>query len=547
MVSATNLFFSMMFFTTAPGVSCNTCSPPSHEDAESDSGECMLQNQQFKSTENILEMEEVLDDVADASESEEEDDVVEDFDVEQDPTLTYKWRPTATVDKKCPGKPIGILDKGKPEIWQCRQKCEKIKGCTGFNRGKKGAIQAKCWFFSSCTRDTPMKKLATSKMHNVYFVTATKTAEGEVRKVTVEPKNTRSWKAKKCKATNYKIKMAGSAQSVVKLPATTQPQQKNCGGGLEGKLFFKCVPRTGKWKLADRTCKQKGDPPPSCPKSEYALMIHDENQVFELPAGQGGEKQEEECTDGSTGKVTFTCDADAKRWTLEKQGCKKPEDPTPMCQASNYQVKMGSHPLTFQLPAAMAEVKERKEDCGGGLSGQVIFACTGTTIATQIWQIMDHSCKEDAKEAPEKVDEEAQEPVEEAEAEPPLCKRTNYKVNYGGTMMLFDIPSSANDGEALQRDCVSGMSGKVDFMCDAGAGRWTITAAQCAAGTTQPVCAAMKYNVRIGDAALQFGLPPGLKDGDSKEEECNEEGGKITFGCMGTTGNWLIFDSGCGW
>jgi len=222
MMSATILVFSLVFFTTAPGVSCNTCteSTSSSEDAESISGECLMQNQLLKSTVKVSEE----DGVSDESTSEHENEVSEEASDEafedaglkqednQEPvipkcaakadckgegqdcvggicinaaTLKYKWT-LATVDKKCPGASIGALDKGKPEILTCKKKCEKIPGCTGFNRGKKGAIESRCWFFNKCTKDTPKGQLATSTMHNVYFVSAT--AEVDVSKVTVEKK-----------------------------------------------------------------------------------------------------------------------------------------------------------------------------------------------------------------------------------------------------------------------------------------------------------------------------------------------------------------------
>lgn len=96
-------------------------------------------------------------------------------------SLTYTWT-LATVDKKCPGKSIAALDKGKPEILTCKKKCETIPGCTGFNRGKKGNIESKCWFFSACTKSTPKGKLDISRMHNVYFVSAN--AEVEIATIT---------------------------------------------------------------------------------------------------------------------------------------------------------------------------------------------------------------------------------------------------------------------------------------------------------------------------------------------------------------------------
>lgn len=81
----------------------------------------------------------------------------------------------ATVNKKCPGKSMGVLDTGKNDIKPCKKKCEAMKKCAGFNRGKKGAIQTKCFFFSenSCTVDTPKGKLKTDNNYNVYFITAT--------------------------------------------------------------------------------------------------------------------------------------------------------------------------------------------------------------------------------------------------------------------------------------------------------------------------------------------------------------------------------------
>jgi len=227
MMSAKIFVFSFMFLTAAPGVSCNTCTEaePSTEDAEATSGGCLMQNQLLKGTVKAEEMEE--DGTTDSDASDAESDVKDEADDDavseqqatedefseleeaQEPaepvipkcaakadckadgqdcvggicinaaTLKYKWT-LATVDKKCSGKSIGALDKGKPEILTCKKKCEKIPGCTGFNRGKKGAIESRCWFFSACTKDTPKGKLASSTMHNVYFVSAT--AEVEVSK-----------------------------------------------------------------------------------------------------------------------------------------------------------------------------------------------------------------------------------------------------------------------------------------------------------------------------------------------------------------------------
>jgi len=189
------------------------------DDAESTSGECLMQNSLLKSTVQVEDMQE--DGAADESESQVEDEASEDVVQEEDEqydhvddgdvpkctakadckgegqdcvggicviaaSLKYKWT-LATVDKKCKGKSIDALDKGKPEILTCKKKCEKIPGCTGFNRGKKGAIESRCWFFTTCTKDTPKGQLATSTMHNVYFVSAT--AEVEVSKTITEKKN----------------------------------------------------------------------------------------------------------------------------------------------------------------------------------------------------------------------------------------------------------------------------------------------------------------------------------------------------------------------
>jgi len=222
MVSAKIIAFSLVFFASALGGFCDTCTNPvsSTEDAESTSGECLLQNA-VKSTVKTEEME--LEEEAVAGESEEQEAVEEvdqdgeDLDVDQDPavpkctakddckpreggptaldcvggvcidsaSLKYKWT-LATVDKKCPGSSIGNTGKGKKEIMDCKQACQKTPGCTGFNRGKKGAIEARCWFFNSCTKDTPKGKLATSTMHNVYFVTAN--ADVEIATTVVDKK-----------------------------------------------------------------------------------------------------------------------------------------------------------------------------------------------------------------------------------------------------------------------------------------------------------------------------------------------------------------------
>jgi len=224
-MSAKIFVLSFLIFKVAYGVSSSTCSEnaPAGEDAEPTSGECLLQNELLKSTVKAEDMEEdgatdeATDGATDESDLEEADEASEDADLEeeeeedQDPglqipkcaaptdckgegqqcvgglcinkgTLKYKWT-LATVDRRCQGKIIGALDKGAPEIMACKKKCQSIPGCTGFNRGKKGAIQSKCFFFSKCTKDTPKGQLVPSPMHNVYFVSAT----GEVEATKMTP------------------------------------------------------------------------------------------------------------------------------------------------------------------------------------------------------------------------------------------------------------------------------------------------------------------------------------------------------------------------
>merc|ERR1712086_1006977 len=97
-----------------------------------------------------------------------------------------------------------------------------------------------------------------------------------------------------------------------------------------------------------------------------------------LPAtGKADDTKEEDCPEGMDGKITFTCDADAKRWTLSDHTCEKPEEPAPLCKKTNYRVKFGDKKLVFPLPAAMEET-ERVEDsdhCPPGKSGKMTFAC----------------------------------------------------------------------------------------------------------------------------------------------------------------------------
>lgn len=232
-MSAKILFFGLVFFTTAQSVSCNSCSEaePSTEDAEATSGECLMQNQLLKGTVKADEMTEdgVADesdsdsmdatdaDATDATDAEDEaandevsdqestqDEVSQQQDVQEPQipkcsskadcgegqgcvggicikagSLKYKWT-LATKNKKCKGKIIDKLDKGNQEIMTCKKKCQSIPGCTGFNRGIKGAVEAKCWFFDSCTKDTPKGQLDNSPVHHTYFVSAT--AEVEVTK-----------------------------------------------------------------------------------------------------------------------------------------------------------------------------------------------------------------------------------------------------------------------------------------------------------------------------------------------------------------------------
>jgi len=221
MMPANILVFGLLF-TVAPSVSCNTAcsdSPSSMDDAESTSGECLMQNSLLKSTVQVEDMQE--DGAADESESQVEDEASEDVVQEEDEqydhvddgdvpkctakedckgdgqdcvngicinaaSLSYKWT-LATVDYKCNGGAVGkAITKGKPEIMQCKKECEKTPGCTGFNRGKKGNWEAKCWFFKKCTKDTPKGQLTKNTDFNVYFVSAT--AEVDVPQVTIVKK-----------------------------------------------------------------------------------------------------------------------------------------------------------------------------------------------------------------------------------------------------------------------------------------------------------------------------------------------------------------------
>merc|ERR1719265_2049845 len=102
-------------------------------------------------------------------------------------SLKYTWT-RATVDFKCDGGGVGKpIVKGKPEIMDCKKACQALPGCTGFNRGKKGNFEAKCYFFKTCTKDTPKGQLKRNTDFNVYFVSAT--AEVSVPQVTIVKKN----------------------------------------------------------------------------------------------------------------------------------------------------------------------------------------------------------------------------------------------------------------------------------------------------------------------------------------------------------------------
>merc|ERR1719265_456121 len=191
-------------------------------------------------------------------------------------------------------------------------------------------------------------------------------------------------------------------------------------------MTFTCVEKRKRWKLTDHTCKKKSDPPPACSKTNYKVKIGDEKMLFELLAAENGETEEEDCADSSDGELegslTFKCDGDAKRWTLSEQNCQKPEEPEPICKKTTYRVKLGKTALKFKLPAADDEV-ERKEDCGGGMSGKITFACREKA---KRWRIINHACKEGGEE--KDADEEEEEEDEDSEEEPPVCRKTSYKV-----------------------------------------------------------------------------------------------------------------------
>jgi len=223
MMSAKNIVFSLMCFTATPSVSGNAaCSEPESfsGEAEPTSGECLMQSTLLKSK---VQVEGIQEDAAtDESESQVDDESAEDVVNEEDEqydqidaddvpkckakedckgegqdcvndicinggSLQYKWT-LATVNYKCDGGAVGKpIVKGKPEIMDCKKECQKRPGCTGFNRGKKGNWEAKCWFFKKCTKDTPQGQLTKNMDFNVYFVSAT--AEVDVPSVTIVKKN----------------------------------------------------------------------------------------------------------------------------------------------------------------------------------------------------------------------------------------------------------------------------------------------------------------------------------------------------------------------
>jgi hypothetical protein len=221
-MTASILVFTLMLMTAAPGVSCNMAcseSPSSSEEAESTSGECLMQSTLLKSTVQAEDMEE--DGAGDTSDSEVEDEASQDVAHEEDEqydqvpaedlpkckakedckgdgqdcfkgicinggSLKFKWT-LATVDFKCDGGAIGKpIVNGKPDIKKCKDECVSRPGCTGFNRGKKGNFAEKCWFFKTCTSATPKKDLKRNTDFNVYFVSAT--ADVDVPQVTVVKK-----------------------------------------------------------------------------------------------------------------------------------------------------------------------------------------------------------------------------------------------------------------------------------------------------------------------------------------------------------------------
>merc|ERR1719379_3331634 len=99
-------------------------------------------------------------------------------------TLKFRWT-IATKNTKCKGKIIGKLTGKKYEIMDCKKKCNELAGCTGFNRGIKGNVEANCWFFDSCTKDTPKGQLDSSPVHHTYYTWAT----ADVEIITTTKKN----------------------------------------------------------------------------------------------------------------------------------------------------------------------------------------------------------------------------------------------------------------------------------------------------------------------------------------------------------------------
>lgn len=69
---------------------------------------------------------------------------------------------------------LGELAGKVHKIIECKRACEKRKGCTGFNRGKRGPIRGHCSFFSNCGKYTPAY-FKTNTRYNMYFVTGAST------------------------------------------------------------------------------------------------------------------------------------------------------------------------------------------------------------------------------------------------------------------------------------------------------------------------------------------------------------------------------------
>lgn len=288
---------------------------------------------------------------------------------------------------------------------------------------------------------------------------------------------------------------------------------------------------------------------PICKKTKFKVIAANNTMHFILPAGSAEDFAEKTCGDHLDGKVSFVCDADAKRWTLSKAECHKKEEPSTICAKAIYRVEIRTaapltkHSIIFKLPAAHQTRETRQKHCGTDMNGNATFECDANA---KQWRLVDSSCRKPGDDSGELVGEEEEDDVE---VEPNvMCRKAFYKVKHGDGFMQYMLPSSTSGGETLKKNCSGNFTGHVIFQCSTTLGIWRFIDSDCKRAThkKEPFCKKAKYKVEIGDQEVQFVLPVAHHAKDSKEEDCGEGfHGKLTFECDAESQRWKLANATC--